>query len=81
MSAPVRAETKSRDHNRILRVEHGVHADESGYQDAMISAIFDAILMVLGLILDIITLPFRLVAALLGGAKFEFQRFSRRRSR
>jgi hypothetical protein len=46
----------------------------------MISAIFDAILMVLGLILDIITLPFRLVAALLGGAGFEFQRFSRRRS-
>jgi len=47
----------------------------------MISAIFDAILMVLGLILDIITLPFRLVAALLGGAEFEFQRFSRSRSR
>jgi hypothetical protein len=47
----------------------------------MISAIFAAILMVLGLILDIITLPFRLVAALLGGAEFEFQRFSRRRSR
>jgi hypothetical protein len=47
----------------------------------MISAIFDAILMVLGLILDIITLPFRLVASLLGGAEFEFQRFSRRRNR
>jgi hypothetical protein len=54
---------------------------ESGYPTFMISAIFDAILMVLGLILDIITLPFRLVAALLGGAEFEFQRFSRRRSR
>jgi hypothetical protein len=54
---------------------------ESGYQPFMISAIFDAILMVLGLILDIITLPFRLVAALLGGAQFEFQRFSRKRSR
>ena len=54
---------------------------ESGYCTFMISAIFDAILMVLGLILDIITLPFRLVAALLGGAEFEFQRFSRRRSR
>ena len=46
----------------------------------MISAIIDAILMVLGLILDIITLPIRLVIALLGGAKFEFQRFGRRRS-
>jgi hypothetical protein len=53
----------------------------SGYRPMMISAIFDAILMVLGLILDIITLPFRLVAALLGGAEFEFQRFSHRRSR
>jgi hypothetical protein len=47
----------------------------------MFTAIIDAILMILGLILDIITLPFRLVAALLGGAKFEFQRFSRRRNR
>ena len=54
---------------------------ESGYPNVMISAIFDAILMVLGLILDIITLPFRLVASLLGGAEFEFQRFSRRRNR
>jgi hypothetical protein len=53
----------------------------NGYWEAMVSAIFDAILMVLGLILDIITLPFRLVAALLGGAEFEFQRFSRRRNR
>jgi hypothetical protein len=47
----------------------------------MTSAIFDAILMVLGSILDIITLRCRLVAALLGGAEFEFQRFSRGRSR
>jgi hypothetical protein len=45
----------------------------------MISAILNAIMMVLGLILDIVTLPVRLVIALLGGAKFEFQRFSRRR--
>ena len=44
----------------------------------MISAILDAILMILGLILDIITLPVRIVIALLGGAEFEFQRFSRR---
>jgi hypothetical protein len=47
----------------------------------MLSAIVGAIMMILGLILDIITLPFRLLMALLGGAEFEFQRFSRRRSR
>jgi len=45
----------------------------------MLSAIAAAIMMILGLILDIITLPFRLLIALLGGAEFEFQRFSRRR--
>lgn len=45
----------------------------------MLSAIVSAIMMVLGLILDIITLPFRLVFALLGGAEFEFRRFSRPR--
>lgn len=38
----------------------------------MISAIFDAIMMVLGLILDIVTLPFRIVFARLGGADLEF---------
>jgi hypothetical protein len=43
----------------------------------MIGAIFSVILMVLGLILDIVTLPFRVVFALLGGAEFEFRRFSR----
>jgi hypothetical protein len=43
----------------------------------MIGAIFSAIWMVLGLALDIITLPFRIVFALLGGAEFEFRRFSR----
>ncbi|HEX5194672.1 MAG TPA: hypothetical protein VFW09_17890 [Solirubrobacteraceae bacterium] len=43
----------------------------------MISAIFRAIMMVLGLVLDIITLPFRILFALLGGAEFEFRRFSR----
>jgi hypothetical protein len=43
----------------------------------MISAIFSAMMMVLGLILDIITLPFRILFALLGGAQFEFRRFSR----
>ena len=42
----------------------------------MISAILDAIRMVLGLVLDVITLPFRAIFALLGGAEFEFQRFS-----
>ena len=46
----------------------------------MLSAILNAIMMILGLILDIITLPFRIVIALLGGAEFEFQRFSRRRN-
>jgi hypothetical protein len=43
----------------------------------MISAIFSVVMMVLGLILDIITLPFRIIFALLGGAQFEFRRFSR----
>ena len=43
----------------------------------MLSAIFGAIRMIVGLILDIITLPFRIVLALLGGAEFEFRRFSR----
>lgn len=43
----------------------------------MIGAIFSAILMIIGLILDIVTLPFRIVFALLGGAEFEFRRFSR----
>ncbi len=43
----------------------------------MFSAIFGVIGMILGLILDIVTLPFRIVFALLGGAEFEFRRFSR----
>ena len=43
----------------------------------MIKAIFDAIRMIFGVLLDIITLPFRLVFALLGGVEFEFRRFSR----
>jgi hypothetical protein len=43
----------------------------------MISAIVRAIGMVLGLLLDIVTLPFRLLLALLGGVEFEFRRFSR----
>lgn len=43
----------------------------------MIGAIFKVILMVLGLILDIVTLPFRALFALLGGAEFELRRFSR----
>ena len=44
----------------------------------MISAILSAIGMIFGLLLDIVTLPFRILFALLGGAKFEFRRFSRR---
>jgi hypothetical protein len=43
----------------------------------MIGAIFSVISMVLGLILDIVTLPFRVAFALLAGAEFEFRRFSR----
>jgi hypothetical protein len=47
----------------------------------MIGAIVNVIGMVLGLILDIITLPFRALFALLGGAEFEFRRFSGGRNR
>jgi hypothetical protein len=43
----------------------------------MVQAILNVIRMTLGLLLDIITLPFRALFALLGGAEFEFQRFSR----
>jgi hypothetical protein len=43
----------------------------------MFSALIDTVAMILGLILDIITLPFRIAFALLGGAKFEFRQFSR----
>ena len=45
----------------------------------VLGAIFNVLRMILGLILDIITLPFRALFALLGGAEFEFQRFSRPR--
>jgi hypothetical protein len=47
----------------------------------MLSAVIDVIMMVLGLVLDIITLPFRALFALLGGAEFEFRRFSGSRRR
>jgi hypothetical protein len=47
----------------------------------MLTAIIDVIVMVLGLVLDIITLPFRALFALLGGADFEFRRFSGSRRR
>ncbi len=47
----------------------------------MLTAIIDVIMMVLGLVLDIITLPFRALFALLGGAEFEFRRFSGSRRR
>jgi hypothetical protein len=43
----------------------------------MITAILDVLRMVLGLVLDIVTLPFRALFALLGGAEFELRRFSR----
>jgi hypothetical protein len=43
----------------------------------MIGAVFKVIIMILGLVLDIVTLPFRVLFALLGGAEFEFRRFSR----
>jgi hypothetical protein len=43
----------------------------------MISAILNVVRMVLGLVLDIVTLPFRALFALLGGAEFELRRFSR----
>jgi hypothetical protein len=46
----------------------------------MLSAILKILQMVLGLILDIVTLPFRALFALLGGAEVEFRRFSRRSS-
>ncbi|MBO0802999.1 MAG: hypothetical protein J2P25_07990 [Nocardiopsaceae bacterium] len=47
----------------------------------MLSAIIGIIMMILGLVLDIITLPFRIVFALLRGAEFEFRRFSHPRRR
>jgi hypothetical protein len=47
----------------------------------MVTAIIDVLTMVLGLVLDIITLPFRALFALLGGAEFEFRRFSGSRRR
>jgi len=37
--------------------------------------------MALGLVLDIVMLPFRLLLSLLGGAEFEFRRFSGSRRR
>lgn len=43
----------------------------------MFTAIFNVIGIVLGLVLDIVTLPFRALFALLGGAEFELRRFSR----
>ncbi|MGI8411754.1 MAG: LPFR motif small protein [Solirubrobacteraceae bacterium] len=45
----------------------------------MFAAVINVITMVLGLILDIVTLPFRIILSLLGGAEFEFRRFSRPR--
>ena len=46
----------------------------------MLSAILDVLRMIIGLILDIVTLPFRALLALIGGAEFEFRRFSRPRT-
>lgn len=50
-----------------------------GTQVDVLSAILGVIWMVLGLVLDIVTLPFRIVFALLSGAEWEFRRFGRRR--
>ena len=47
----------------------------------MVNAILNVLRMTLGLLLDIVTLPFRALFALLGGAEFEFQRFSRSKNR
>jgi hypothetical protein len=47
----------------------------------MLQAILNVIRMTLGLLLDIVTLPFRALFALIGGAEFEFQRFSRGNNR
>jgi hypothetical protein len=47
----------------------------------MLSSIFAVITMIIGLVIDIITLPFRAAFALLRGAEFEFRRFSRPRRR
>ena len=55
--------------------------DRRAYDPAMVQAILNVIRMTLGLLLDIITLPFRALFALLGGAEFEFQRFSRSNKR
>ncbi len=43
----------------------------------MLSSVVSVLRMLVGLIIDIITLPFRAAVALLGGAAFEFRRFSR----
>lgn len=43
----------------------------------MLGAIANALRMILGTILDIITLPFRLLFALIGGAEFEFSKFGK----
>jgi hypothetical protein len=48
---------------------------------AMLSSFFAIVAMVIGLALDIVTLPFRAAFALLRGAEFEFRRFSRPRRR
>ena len=45
----------------------------------VVRAILDVIWMVVALILDVVTLPFRALLALLRGAEFEFRRFGRRR--
>jgi hypothetical protein len=47
----------------------------------MFAAIFSVIAMILGLLLDIVTLPFRAAFAVLRGAEFEFRRFSHPRRR
>lgn len=45
----------------------------------MLSAIFSVIAMVMFLVIDLITLPFRAILALVHGTEVEFRRLSRRR--
>jgi hypothetical protein len=45
----------------------------------MLSAIINVLQMIIGTVIDVITLPFRAVIALLSGAKFEFRQVSKPR--
>jgi hypothetical protein len=49
----------------------------AGTRPGVLSAIANVLQMILGLILDILTLPFRALFALIGGAEFEFRKFGK----